>query len=157
MPRAVTPDPRNPTTNPNLPPAKPKLLDLALNLGQGFLFFKDPSYRKLILTRSVYGLFFALFCFSIYTTISTTFWLQFLEPITTGLNPIGKVLTKTGTSTKTLPDFRKNKVLARKELLFILCINRIAESLGPIGIFMNETKRSSLLASRASKLPSTAV
>lgn len=124
MPSAVTRDPMNSTPNPKLPPAKVSVFDLVLNFGQASRFLRDPNYRNLILFRIVYGFFLSLFCFSIYTTVSTTFWLQFLEPITAGLNPIGKISAKTGSSIRKthldslwLPILTENKIFNSDILL----------------------------------------
>ncbi len=108
----------------NSPVTKSGLLFSLLNFGQGLRFFRDPDYRNLIWTRTLYVFFLGLFVFSIYTTISTTFWLRFLEPITTGLNPIGHVSTTTGSSIRKthldslwLPLSHQNKIFNSDILL----------------------------------------
>lgn len=98
MPSAVTPDPTNLSKQKNALTARKNFSTILLSFSQAFRFFNDENYRKNLLLRCLYIFLTALFAFSIFTTVSDSFWLRYISPITTGLTPIGKISGKAGTS-----------------------------------------------------------
>lgn len=73
---------------------------IKLHLGRGLRIFHDPIMRKLFLSRALYTTLGFIFLFSSYTTVSQTFWLRFLPPITYGLPAIGTVIGQAGSTNR---------------------------------------------------------